>query len=164
MIIISHRGNITGRLSSKGQENTCEAIENAIALGYHVEIDIFKRGEKITLGHDIPQEEFSVAAFIAKFYNVRDKLWIHCKNIDALIFCADVLKDDFIYFGHSLDEFVLTSNKCIFTCPNKLKGKNVICVMPELIDNFQMSDNYYGILTDYPEIYEKNYFTFRSQR
>ena len=50
MILISHRGNVNGSILEK--ENSLEYIDNAICLGYDVEIDIWYKDNTIWLGHD----------------------------------------------------------------------------------------------------------------
>ena len=86
MKLISHRGNITGRIPNL--ENDPDYIKNAIHLGYDVEIDIwYKNG--LWLGHDEPQYKT-----YKKFLLLNtDKLWIHCKNFEALTY---LLKEDLI--------------------------------------------------------------------
>ena len=50
MILISHRGNTNGKQSEL--ENMPEYIDNAIKLGYDVEVDIRFKSGKFYLGHD----------------------------------------------------------------------------------------------------------------
>ena len=61
MILISHRGNLNGSL--QWEENRPDYINNALDLGYDVEIDVWKQPDGWYLGHDEPQflidEEFS---------------------------------------------------------------------------------------------------------
>jgi hypothetical protein len=68
MILISHRGNINGRLVPF--ENQPNYIDTAIAAGYDVEIDVWYEVEsgKLYLGHD-------KAEVISCGYIVR--IWIH---------------------------------------------------------------------------------------
>jgi len=60
MFLISHRGNINGRIRDK--ENHPDYIQQAIDLNYYVEIDVWLVDNKLYLGHDGPQypikEEF----------------------------------------------------------------------------------------------------------
>ena len=52
MKLISHRGNINGE--NIELENTPDYIDEAISLGYDVEIDIWKDEDGFYLGHDEP--------------------------------------------------------------------------------------------------------------
>ena len=76
MILISHRGNIDGKLSE--YENNPNYILAAIDLGYDVEIDVWFIDGKFMLGHDEPTHEVDY-----KFL-MNEKLWCHAKNLDAL--------------------------------------------------------------------------------
>ena len=78
MKLISHRGNISG--PNPEQENQPEYIAEALKQGYDVEIDVWFKDDKFMLGHDEPQYEFPFE-LIDQHY---PKLWIHCKNMDAL--------------------------------------------------------------------------------
>ena len=53
MILISHRGNILGR--KKQLENNPNYIDNALKLGYDVEVDVWSIDKQFYLGHDEPQ-------------------------------------------------------------------------------------------------------------
>ena len=87
MHLISHRGNINGKIPDK--ENSLRYIEAAINFGYEVEIDIWYLADerKYYLGHDKP--EYHVDIWFIN--NIKDKLWLHCKNKDALSY----IRDDF---------------------------------------------------------------------
>ena len=50
MILISHRGNINGII--KEVENHPSYIQSALDSKYHCEIDIWKTGDQLYLGHD----------------------------------------------------------------------------------------------------------------
>ncbi len=50
MILISHRGNIDG--VNIERENTISYIQEAINLGYDVEIDVWYKDDNLYLGHD----------------------------------------------------------------------------------------------------------------
>ena len=58
MRIISHRGNLTGPDSER--ENTIEAIEKVLSLGYDVEIDVWYLANSFWLGHDKPERRFDI--------------------------------------------------------------------------------------------------------
>jgi hypothetical protein len=74
MILISHRGNIQGKIPSS--ENHPDYIDRAIKAGYNVEIDVRYINGKLHLGHDTP--DYSVT--LEWLEQRQDKLWVHCKN------------------------------------------------------------------------------------
>ncbi len=107
MIKIAHRGNLLGRNQEK--ENTVQYIKDALALGYHVEIDIRYINGTFFLGHDFPQEEVT-EEFLENSYIIA-----HAKNIEALIM---MLKNKKIHcFWHEGDQFTITSNRWIWKYP-----------------------------------------------
>ncbi len=55
MILISHRGNITG--ANPSRENSPDYIQEALEADYNVEIDVWYKDKKWNLGHDEPQYE-----------------------------------------------------------------------------------------------------------
>jgi len=75
MILISHRGNILGK--KKQLENNPDYIENALNLGYDVEVDVWSVDKQFYLGHDEPQYK------IERSFLQNKKLWCHAKNIEA---------------------------------------------------------------------------------
>ena len=78
--LISHRGNLSGK--APNLENKPNYIDNAIYEGFDVEIDVWYKDNQLYLGHDKPQ--YSIT--IEWIENRKEKLWIHCKNIEAIIF------------------------------------------------------------------------------
>ena len=78
MILISHRGNLNGPEPSK--ENKPSFITNAITSAFQVEVDFWFVNKKFYLGHDEPQYDVP----FDWFRNISNKLWIHCKNIEAI--------------------------------------------------------------------------------
>ena len=146
MILISHRGNINGRI--KEVENKPSYIDDAIKLGYDVEIDIWLNDGVFYLGHDCIQYEISLLWLIDRI----DKLWIHCKNTDA-IEVFNKIEDKFNYFWHQKDTLALTSKGYIWAYPGKQPIKYSIAVMPELFnDNL---DSCIGICSDYIQNYKE---------
>ena len=145
MILISHRGNISG--SNPEQENKPEYIAEALKQGYDVEIDVWFKDNKFMLGHDKPQYEFPFE-LIDQAY---PKLWIHCKNIDALskLNELDPNGSKVNYFWHENDLGVLTSKSYIWST-NLIN--NGILVMPELF-NRQPIETTMGICSDYIKNY-----------
>jgi hypothetical protein len=145
MILISHRGNISG--PNPEQENHPEYIAEALKQGYDVEIDVWFKDNKFMLGHDEPQYEFPFE-LIDQAY---PKLWIHCKNIDALskLNELDPNGSKVNYFWHENDLGVLTSKSYIWST-NLIN--NGILVMPELFDR-QPIETTMGICSDYIKNY-----------
>jgi hypothetical protein len=158
MKIISHRGNLNG--PNKQTENTIESIKLAINLGFDVEIDVWYINNILYLGHD--------SDLLTTDHNLQDfllknafKLWIHCKNIESLVHLLNF--KELNLFGHSDDEYVLTSKHNIFCKPGVPTNEKSIIVMPEMspIYSEESFNNCYGVLTDYPmNIKEKNFKLF----
>ena len=124
MILISHRGNINGRIEEA--ENRPDYIDDTIKLGFEVEVDVWVIEGTFHLGHDEPQYGVSL-----HWLNERkDKLWIHCKNIEAVEW-FNSLYDTYNYFWHQEDTLTLTSKGYIWVYPGKQSVKNSIAVMPE---------------------------------
>jgi len=145
MKLISHRGNLSG--PNPEQENQPEYIAEALKQGYDVEIDVWFKDDKFMLGHDEPQYEFPFE-LIDQAY---PKLWIHCKNIDALskLNELDPNGSKVNYFWHENDLGVLTSKSYIWST-NLIN--NGILVMPELFDK-QPIETTIGICSDYIKNY-----------
>lgn len=143
MKLISHRGNITG--PKLDRENAPSYIDTAIAAGYDVEIDIRYLNGNFFLGHDTPDYEVT-KTWIEKR---KDKLWIHCKNLDAASSISKI--EGVIFFCHSVDTYVLTSNNYIWVHDLSLKLDNR-CIIPLLnekdIINYN-SNVVYAVCTDY---------------
>ena len=145
MKLISHRGNLSG--PNPEQENQPEYIAEALKQGYDVEIDVWFKDDKFMLGHDEPQYEFPFE-LIDQHY---PKLWIHCKNMDALskLNELDPNGSKVNYFWHENDLGVLTSKSYIWST-NLIN--NGILVMPELFDK-QPIETTMGICSDYIKNY-----------
>lgn len=123
MILIAHRGNISGK--EVVYENHPDYILNAISLNYYAEIDIWYHNEKIYLGHDEPNYEVNLDFLDS------EKYFVHCKNNQALEYLSRFnLKCD--YFWHQNDDYTLTSKNKIWVYPTKKVLKNSIVVLPEL--------------------------------
>jgi hypothetical protein len=150
MIFISHRGNIEG---PSELENHPTKVTNALELGFKVEIDVWKIEESLFCGHDFP--EFKISLDWLK--TIKNDLFIHCKNLDALQFFSNQ-EEDWIFFWHQEDDFTLTSNLQIWTYPGKVITKDSIAVMPEKID-YNLDELFIAkaICTDYPIEYSKKF-------
>jgi hypothetical protein len=124
MILISHRGNINGKIPEK--ENNPEYIDKAISLDYEVEIDVWCIEGILLLGHDEPQ--YGVTQ---QWLNKRSQsLWIHCKTVEAMEWFNSI--EGFNYFWHEEDTVTLTSKGFIWAYPGKQPIKRSIAVMPEI--------------------------------
>ena len=145
MKLISHRGNING--PNKSEENNPEYILNAINNGYNVEIDIWSINNKWYLGHDNPTYEIK--------YNFLfdSRFWLHAKNGEAFYKLFNDNNYDFNVFWHTTEDWILTSNKHIWTFPNKYLFPNSICVLPELGYDGDIK-KCYGICSDFIKTYE----------
>lgn len=149
MKLIAHRGNVNGPDPSK--ENNPEYIEQAISQGFDVEIDInySTLDKSLYLGHDEPTYKVSWY-WLSSF---QDKLWVHCKNIEAL-YQFSYGTNGFNYFWHQEDKHTLTSKNYIWTYPGEAYTPRSIIVMPEWnknLDEFVDLRAYdcYGICSDY---------------
>ena len=142
MLIIAHRGNTNG--PNAETENKPETIVDAIAGGFNCEIDIWRIDGHLWLGHDGPQYKISLS-FLIQFHNV---LWVHCKNLDALL----ELKDTFNCFFHDKDTYTLTSRGFIWGNIGSPTTDNVICVMPPGDE----IGNCLGVCTDNPTKFIKS--------
>jgi len=123
MIYISHRGNIDGK--KPHLENKPKYIDDTLNLGYDVEIDVWVIDGVILLGHDEPQYGITQHWLNERY----EKLWIHCKNIEAIEWFNSI--DGFHYFWHEEDTLTLTSKGVIWAYPGKQPIKKSIAVMPE---------------------------------
>ena len=144
MILISHRGNTNGRFES--HENEPNYIDKAIKEGYDVEIDVWFTDNVLYLGHDKPQYGIDLRWFRDRV----SKLWIHCKNVEAIVFFQQC-GYDFNYFWHQEDDITLTSKNHIWGYPGKQPIKNSIAVMPEINNDSILSCK--GICSDYIKNY-----------
>lgn len=146
MILISHRGNLDGPIHSS--ENHPDYIDNALNLGYNVEIDVWVIDDIIFLGHDNLQYKIDIEWVFKR----NDVLWVHCKNIDAIEFFNE--KNIGInYFWHQKDDVTLTNKGFIWAYPGKQPIKKSIAVMPELFNDDLCECA--GICSDYIIKYEK---------
>lgn len=136
---IAHRGNISG--PNPERENQPEYILEAIQKGYDCEIDIRYIDGQYFLGHDDPIYEIELSFL----YDNREKLWIHCKNFEALDILIQI--KELNIFWHENDKYTLTSHQYLWTYPGNTTTERSIIVMPEW-NNF-LYDKGYGICSDY---------------
>lgn len=133
--VISHRGNVSGK--NLLLENNPNYILNAINRGFDVEIDLWFTNDSFFLGHDFPKYEIK-----ENFLN--DKMWIHCKNLEAI---ERMSQTDLNWFWHQNDKVVLTSKKYLWCFPG-IYLKNALVVQNE--KPFIIDDKIFGVCTDYP--------------
>ncbi len=145
MILIAHRGNTVGKFES--YENEPNYIDKAISEGFDVEIDVRVIDGVIFLGHDAPQYGITL-----KWLNDRvDKLWIHCKNIEAVEWFNTI--GGFNYFWHETDAVTITSHGWLWAYPGNQPVRKSIAVMPEL--NGDDLSKCGGVCSDYIQNYKK---------
>lgn len=145
-IIISHRGNISGK--NPDFENNTEHIGNLIdknpALYVEVDLWAYSMGRELYLHHDGKIEGNKTNdRFFAKY---KRNLFVHCKNPAAAYYCRNFGLN---YFAHDKDDFVVTSNGFVWYFPGKEKpGCNGI--MLDFTENVRDLAGYAGICTDFP--------------
>lgn len=153
LIYISHRGNIDK--PNPEMENHPDYIQKALDLDYDVEVDVWVINDEIYLGHDEPKYKIDLQWFFDRV----GKVWIHCKNKEALILFNSLIlyKNDKLqhnYFWHQNDDYTLTSKRYIWTYPNKELSEFGIAVLPELYPDWNISKAI-GICSDYIINYKK---------
>jgi hypothetical protein len=145
MKLISHRGNINGRIESLENEPTY--IDLAISKGYDVEIDIWYKDGVLWLGHDKPDYGIDLQWLINRI----TKLWVHCKNVAAFVYFSNC-EQSFNYFWHEEDTLTLTSKKYIWAYPGKQPIKDSISVLPEIYND--VIDECLGVCSDFIQKYK----------
>lgn len=159
MRIISHRGNLSGKILSK--ENTEEYLLAALNEGFDIEFDIWYMAGKFWLGHDQPDRSYSIDHLIQwsnRYAN--QKFYVHCKNLWSMEKLSKFRKQNVIPFFHDVDQCILLTDNTIWVHPNSIHStserKNCIAVYStcksieydiELDLDYK---NFYGICTDYP--------------
>jgi hypothetical protein len=146
MILISHRGNINGK--NPERENSPDYILEALKLGYNIEIDVWYTDDGWYFGHDEPIYKSDPQNFMWYY----DKLWWHCKNLQAL---KKIREYRYHHFFHQKDDFTLTSKNYIWTYPGGSLTQFSICVLPETVNYSEKElKECYGICSDYIENYK----------
>jgi hypothetical protein len=125
MKLISHRGNLNGRIPTN--ENHPEYIDEAIHAGFDVEIDMWWVDGRTYLGHDEPQYEVDDKWLTERM----DNLWVHCKNVGLLNW---IRSTSLHWFWHEEDTLTLTSKGYVWVYPGKQPVIGSIAVMPEIYD------------------------------
>jgi hypothetical protein len=140
MKFIAHRGNITGIIST--EENRENYIDNALLLGFDVEIDVWLKDATWFLGHDEPTYKTTYE------FLTRDNLWVHCKNLEA--FYTLQVKNEAHFFWHQSDKIILTNKNKSWNMIGEKLGSASICVLPELA-NYSLDElkSCSGICSDF---------------
>jgi hypothetical protein len=144
MIFISHRGNIDG--ANPELENNPKYIEEALKLGFDVEVDVRFVDGQFWLGHDKAQYPVDY-----KFL-MNEKLWCHAKNLESLF---EMKKYSIHYFWHEYDSVTLTSKNYVWAYPRITAVKGSIVVLPEISNGTVNGGK--GICSDYIEKYRKEW-------
>jgi hypothetical protein len=131
----------------ESHENEPTYIDLAIKKGYDVEVDVWYKDSMLWLGHDKPDYGIEFSWFRDRM----SKLWIHCKNIEAVNYFKDC-HYELNYFWHQEDDIALTSLNHIWAYPGKQPIKNSIAVIPEL--NKDDVSNCLGVCSDFIEKYK----------
>jgi len=145
MILISHRGNLTGKNAKL--ENKPLQIQKVLDLGFHCEIDVWFINGEYLLGHDEPKTR------VKEHMIEHPNLWCHAKNLEAL---QEMLKNNKIHcFWHETDQYTITSKQFIWTFPGKYASDNCI-----IVDNSKNPSNYNckGVCSDYVQLYKTHRF------
>ena len=143
MILISHRGNLMGRIPNN--ENNPNYIDKAINAGFDVEVDMWWVDGRVYLGHDNPQYEVDNEWLVDR----ADKLCVHCKNVELLNWIRSTILH---WFWHENDTMVLTSKNYMWVHSGKQPIVGSIAVMPE-IHNESIS-KCIGVCSDYINNYK----------
>jgi len=142
MILISHRGNVDSVNIYK--ENTQSYIQEAIDLGYDVEIDVWCISyDQLYLGHDKPENFVKIDWLLDR----KDNLWVHCKNFKAL---TKLIELDLRVFYHTMEDYTIISDKHIWA--HNLENIDENCIIP-LIDEIDIKGwipkLVFGVCSDY---------------
>ena len=141
---ISHRANLYKKELKR--ENKFKHIDEVISQGFDCEIDLWLIEGKLFLGHDSPDTEITYKNIL----ELKNYLWIHCKNLEALTYLTKIKENNLNYFWHQKDDFTLTSMNYIWTYPGKKVSTNSVIV--DLNHSKIIEKTLYGICSD--NIYE----------
>lgn len=154
-MIISHRGNLNG--TDEWLENQPTYIKCAIGKGFFVEVDLWRKNDKLYLGHDKPQYLIEYE-FLTQYCHT---LWVHCKNIQAFEW-LHTNKTTLQFFWHDKDAVTFTNKGCPWAFKDKpVQGGIVVCsgrLNIAEIDSLFLTFKILGICTDYPS-YHKELFS-----
>jgi len=120
-IIISHLGNINGRIPE--QENRLPYVQAALKAGWHVMVDVCFRNGGFYLPHD---NGFDTAppAFFSK-----QRIWSRAADPETLDALCNISAHALVA---SDAPFTLTSSQFVWTLPGQPLSQRAIAVYPEL--------------------------------
>lgn len=137
---ISHRANLYKKDNSR--ENKIESIYEVVEKGFDCEIDLWYHNNELLLGHDRPVDKINFSSIL----ELKNYLWIHCKNLESLFYLSVQDIQDLNYFWHQNDDFTLTSLNYIWTYPNKeITPRSVIV---DLKHRTKLDKQVFGICSD----------------
>jgi hypothetical protein len=141
MKIISHRGNLHGK--NLECENNPTYIQQALDLGFDVEVDVWYVDGEFFLGHDVPIYLIDESWFDGK------SLWCHAKNSNAL---TKMLSNNIHCFWHQSDKYTITSRGIPWCYPKNwiLNGITVIDESNVCLDDIPRDINIFGVCVDNP--------------
>lgn len=144
-ILISHRGNINAILPDR--ENSPDYIDEAIAQGYDVEMDVRFIDGKLYLGHDGPQYEVTLQWLLDR----RARLWVHTKNFEALSYLIN--KSLRTFYHQKENHTIINHSNLIWSHELSEADKNSIIPLlsQEDIARQPVPENVYGICSDFVE-------------
>ena len=122
-IIISHLGNIAGRVPER--ENTIKYLQEALKAGWHVMADVQFVNGAFILPHD---NGFSAAP--PSFFS-NQRVWSRCQNAETMDALCNIGAHAFIAGDSPL---ALTSAQFIWTLPPRELSPRSIAVYPELAE------------------------------
>lgn len=143
MNIYSHRGNLSGK---SPRENEPAFLQEAIAAGFHVEVDLWFVDGAYFLGHDGPVHRIDLADFD------REEVIFHLKSPHVPpLRHADA-------FAIENDDYVLTLRGLLWTNYGQAPTLHSVMCSPELVGDTRPIDEFVraiqqgaaGICTDYP--------------
>ena len=136
MKLISHRGNING--PNPEMENDPRYVENTLAKGFSVEVDVWNKGLDFYLGHDKPQYQ------VSKLFLRHRAVWGHAKTIETF---EKLIEIGAHCFSHDQDEVALTTKGYFWSGWGNQLTKKSICVMPP--QNEELPSYIAGVCSDY---------------
>lgn len=148
MKIISHRGNLNGR--NPECENNPTHVQQALDIGFNVEVDVWWVNGQFFLGHDNPVYKIDPQLLFGK------KMWCHAKNTEAF---EKMLELGMHCFWHENDKYTLTNKGIPWCFPENYHTKGITVILDK---NTIPPKNIGGICTDYPLYYSKLLNQFQS--
>lgn len=145
MKIYAHRGNVAG--PNPERENTISHINEALASGYCVELDVSLSLGELYLGHDFTRLQEKVE----KIWLENSRFLVHCKTLDTFLLLS---KFSNIHSFYQEDDSVALSTwgKCIIhnkVIKNKYDDKDIIVSLRPTEFDLSKYYNANGIVTDY---------------